>query len=180
MSPRTPQKKRKPAPERKRSANGNTHGGARKGAGRKSRDEELGYLNERLAFADELPRLGRNCTESDVLDYIDRLDDGFLNGRLSRPDMETLQDSANLRLRAIRSGRADREMEELRQMVKEGRARQAAGRAHGSLDRQHLADHEPESAPADEDGGAPTLGSGSEPRADVGAAPDLAQGHTER
>lgn len=105
--------------------------------GRKSKAEELGLLEEKRAFLKKLPKLGARATEAGCQEYIQKLNEGFVTGLLSGAELDRLQKSVALVLRALRQRHQSGELEELQELLRkaQGIKAKAVARAKAERDR---------------------------------------------
>jgi hypothetical protein len=105
--------------------------------GRKSKAEELGLLKKKQAFLRKLPALGARATYAGCQDYLEQLNKGFVRGLLSGNELDRLQKSVALVLRALRQRHQSGELEELEALLKrsEGVRDKARARAKTERDR---------------------------------------------
>jgi hypothetical protein len=103
--------------------------------GRKTRAEELGLLEKKKRFLRTLPSLGDGATEKDVQNFIAATVRGQLGGLLSQTELEGLQKSASIVLRALRQRHQSSELDELEQLVRDSEQVKAKARARGVAER---------------------------------------------
>lgn len=100
-------------------------------AGRTSAADE----KKKKAFRDRLPKLGAKAREADVMAYVQRVTDGYLKGLLSAVELENLQKSASIALRALRQRHSRLEIEELEKLLADSKKIRATARSKGAAER---------------------------------------------
>lgn len=99
--------------------------------GRRTKDAD----NAAQEFLLDLPRLSASSKESDVIDYVQAVTDAHLRGILSGHQLDLIQKSAAIILRAIRQRAQRSDIEELQEMMETLDAAEDAAGEHSAAER---------------------------------------------
>jgi hypothetical protein len=103
--------------------------------GRKSKVEELDLLKQKQAFLKKLPPLGSRATESSCQDYTAQISKAYVEGLLSGAELEALQKSVALVLRALRQRHQSGEIEELEALLTAAKTVKAKAKSKATAER---------------------------------------------
>jgi hypothetical protein len=103
--------------------------------GRKSKAEELGLLEQKKRFLATLPTLGARSSEKACQDYVAKISKAYVEGLLTGAELERLQKSVALILRALRQRHQSGELEELEALLAKSKALKAKAKARAVAER---------------------------------------------